>query len=224
MMPTKDFKFYVKAVEDKGSFEGMAAVYGNVDLGGDIIEPGAFTQTIKGKGGKVPLLWQHDQREPIGMGTLRDSKEGLLITGQLVLESDVARKALGLMKAEVLKGLSIGYDTVVSEYDKARDVRKLKEVKLWEVSLVTFPMNPKAQVTAVKSRIEELDSLIRMQLDEVRRGGSLCQETKDQLIRMQNRISALIDLDEDPDRPAAPPHFSEPDLHSLMNFIQEMVN
>jgi HK97 family phage prohead protease len=102
MKNTKDFKFFMKAVADTGSFEGMAAVYGNVDLGGDVIEPGAFTRTIKNSGGKVPLLWQHDQREPIGMGVLRDSKEGLMIQGKLVMESDVAQKALGLMKADVL--------------------------------------------------------------------------------------------------------------------------
>jgi HK97 family phage prohead protease len=170
---TKDFSFRLKSLKDDGTFEGLAAVYGNEDLGGDIIEPGAFTKTIKDKNGVVPILWQHDSREPIGRGDLKDTKEGLAITGKLVLESDVATKAYALMKADVLQGLSIGYDTVVSEYDRENDIRRLKELKLWEVSVVTFPMNPKATISAVKAA-EMADTL-----DEVTRAiAGFARDTK----------------------------------------------
>jgi HK97 family phage prohead protease len=223
---TKDFKFYIKDVQPSGSFEGMAAVYGNLDLGGDVIEPGAFTRTIKNGGGKVPLLWQHDQREPIGLGKLQDSKEGLMIHGQLVMESPVAQKALGLMKADVLTGLSIGYDTIVSEYDKANDIRKLKELKLWEVSLVTFPMNPKAQVTAVKASMEDMASLIETHMNEVTRGGTLSSATRNQLLHMHERISALLSADSansDSGKALATQQLSDSDLHSLMTSLKESI-
>jgi HK97 family phage prohead protease len=220
MKNTKDFKFFMKAVADTGSFEGMAAVYGNVDLGGDVIEPGAFTRTIKNSGGKVPLLWQHDQREPIGMGVLRDSKEGLMIQGKLVMESDVAQKALGLMKADVLTGLSIGYDTVVSEYDKAKDVRKLKELKLYEVSLVTFPMNPRAQVSSVKQACDNFAEFL-----EQIKSGEITRDVKSQLLIMRDQISALISSDSGNHFEESPAmqDASDSDLHSLMNSIKEFI-
>jgi HK97 family phage prohead protease len=144
----KNFRFELKSLTAEGTFEGLAAVYGNIDLGGDVIEAGAFSKSISDKGGEVPILWQHDAREPIGLGKLSDSREGLVVKGELALESPVAQKAYGLLKRGVLKGLSIGYDAVK---DRMVDgVRRLSEIKLWEVSLVTFPMNPTAQVTAVK--------------------------------------------------------------------------
>src|SRR5947209_6087057 len=106
----KDFRFELKSLTAEGTFEGLAAVYGNVDLGGDVIEPGAFQKTLVDKGGEVPILYQHDSSEPIGLGKLSDSREGLVVKGDLVLESPVAAKAYALLKKGVLKGLSIGYD------------------------------------------------------------------------------------------------------------------
>ena len=149
----KEFRFSLKSVDDRGSFVGFAAVYSNVDLGGDVIEPGAFAKTLAEKNGEVPILWQHDAREPIGLGKLTDSPQGLLISGELALESPVAQKAYGLLKRGILKGLSIGYDTVKQHL--AGGVRKLTELKLYEVSLVTFPMNEQALVTGVKTIDEE---------------------------------------------------------------------
>jgi hypothetical protein len=122
--------------------------YGNRDLGGDIIQAGAFTKSLTEKP-QIPVLWQHDQHEPIGVGTLTDTEQGLAIKGKLVLESEVARKAYALMKAGALKGLSIGYSIVQAA--AANGARLLKELKLAEVSVVTFPMNPAAMVTSVKA-------------------------------------------------------------------------
>lgn len=151
------FKFDVKDIAQDGTFTGFAAVYGNVDQGGDVIDPGAFKTTLAAKGGKVPILWQHNSREPIGMGTLTDSKEGLLIHGKLSLKVARAQEAYTLLQDEILKGLSIGYEVVQEKM--ANGVRYLKEIKLFEVSLVTFPMNEMALVTGVKSA-EEIDELL----------------------------------------------------------------
>lgn len=189
-MKTRHAKFLLKSVDEKGTFEGLAAVYGNVDLGDDVIEPGAFTKTLKEKEGKVPVLYQHDSRQPVGMGFLEDSKEGLLIHGELVMEVPKAQESYALMKKEVLKGLSIGYDTVVSEYDRDTDIRRLKELRLWEVSLVTFPMNPEAQVTSVK-KLEEFDlcELIKSLRGEIKAG----RKPPADLVAEIEEIKALID-------------------------------
>lgn len=138
----------VKALQEDGSFEGILASYNTVDLGGDKILPGAFTKTMQEKGGEVPMLWQHNADEPIGMLQLSDSPEGLLVKGQLLMDLDYAKKAYILLKAGVIKGLSIGFSTI--KKDMQEGVRILKEIKLYEGSVVTFPMNEHCMVTAVK--------------------------------------------------------------------------
>jgi HK97 family phage prohead protease len=144
----RDFNLKIKSLDDAGTFVGMGAVYNNVDLGGDLIEPGAFTRTLSA-GKKFPVLWQHKTDEPIGFCQITDTREGLQVNGTLELSDPTARKAFTFMKAGVIKGLSIGYDTIQATYDG--DVRHLTELKLWEISCVTFPMNESAVVTGVKS-------------------------------------------------------------------------
>jgi len=148
-MQNKSFKLELKSLTDQGVFTGMASVFGNVDLGGDVVEPGAFTRTLQHKGGEVPILFSHDTRQPIGLGKVRETKAGLEITGELVLQSSKAMEAYHLMKKGVLKGLSIGYDSIRDTVTNG--IRHLHEVKLFEVSLVVFPMNEMAMVSSVKS-------------------------------------------------------------------------
>jgi HK97 family phage prohead protease len=140
---------YLKSLTEEGTFEGRLAVYNTVDEGGDVIEPGAFTKTLQESGGVVPLLWQHDTCQPIGVLHLTDSQTALNCKAQLVLSVPQARQAYDLIRAGVVKGLSIGYLAIKDAV--AGEVRRLKELRLFEGSLVTFPMNLEAQVTAVKT-------------------------------------------------------------------------
>ncbi len=142
--------FEVKeAVE--GKFTGMASVYGEVDLGKDVVERGAFAKTIS-ENPVVPILWQHNSKEaPIGKGTLRNTREGLAIDAELDMEDPLGVHAFRKLKMGLLKGLSIGFESVTDEIKSG--IRHLKEIKLWEVSIVTFPMLPSAQVTSVKQMI-----------------------------------------------------------------------
>jgi HK97 family phage prohead protease len=143
------FSVQVKSLGEDGSFEGQLAVYNNVDLGGDSILPGAFTKTIQERGSEIPLLWQHKTDEPIGTLTLVDSATALNVKGQLLMALPEAKKAYILLKARVIKGMSIGFDTIKASVENG--VRQLKEVRLWEGSIVTFPMNESAMVTSIKS-------------------------------------------------------------------------
>src|SRR3972149_810840 len=81
--------FELKALDETGQFNGLAAVYGVADDFGDIIEPGAFTRTIQHRGGKFPMHWNHMLSEPIGINLVEDSPLGLGVTGKMNL--DVAR-------------------------------------------------------------------------------------------------------------------------------------
>ncbi len=152
MIPKSLLRMAIKTVAPDGSFTGSLAVYNNVDLGGDLIETGAFTKTIKEHGDQVPLLWQHKPDMPIGMLTLVDGPDALSVKGQLLMDLPAAKNAYLLIKARIVRGLSIGFDTVKDAVDQG--VRHLKEIRLWEGSIVTFPMNEMAQITSVKARKE----------------------------------------------------------------------
>lgn len=145
----KDFKLKVKQIGSEGEFEGYAAVFSNVDLAGDVIEPGAFTKTLQ-ENKVIPILWQHKQDEPIGVTTeIMQDDYGLHVKGQLNLNTTRGREAYELLKQGAIKGLSIGYETVKEAW--INGIRHIKEIRLWEYSLVTFPANVEARVVAVKS-------------------------------------------------------------------------
>ena len=159
---TLDFDAEIKAYgsqdddEEKeyGEFEGYGSVFGNKDLGNDVVEYGAFTQTLKQKKPvDVKLLYQHKSDMPIGVfDSIKEDEHGLKVKGRLALKTQAGAEAYELMKMGALKGLSIGFRVNPEKvsYDRRTNKRIIKEVDLMEVSLVTFPMNPKAMIRSVK--------------------------------------------------------------------------
>lgn len=143
--------------ESEHTISGVASPYGIVDQGGDIVMRGAFTRTLDVMGMTRPLLWQHDSGEPIGLAELKDSDNALLLEkGELEMALGAAQKAHVSIKKRIVKGLSIGYMPVKWEWQKSEDpdgwpIRLLKEVKLYELSVVTFPMNESAVITSTKA-------------------------------------------------------------------------
>lgn len=137
----------------EGAIEGYGAIFGNVDQGGDIVEAGAFTDSLK-SGRNVKMLWQHDPGHLIGTwAEISQDEKGLRVKGNLLTEIEAGREANVLVKAGALDGLSIGYRTLEFREMKVEDrwVRVIEKADLWEVSLVTFPMNPEATITAHKA-------------------------------------------------------------------------
>jgi HK97 family phage prohead protease len=159
------FQLKFTSLDDTGSFEGMLSPYGNVDLGNDVVDPGAFTKTIQEKGVTRPLLWQHDKKQPIGQVTLVDTPDGMTVKGSLLLEVQKASEAYMLLKARIINGLSIGYDSVKDVVEDG--VRHIKELKLWEASVVTFPMNELALISSVKDRRARGVIELKAQVDKV---------------------------------------------------------
>ena len=149
-MDQKDFRLDLKSVNQDGTFEGRLAVYNNRDEGNDVIEPGAFTKTLQEGGSIVPLLWAHDQATPIGTLELTDTPAALMCKGKLVLSVPKAREAYDLMKAGAMRGLSIGFRAI--KQVTSGEVRRLKELRLFEGSLTPTPMNSECVVTAVKQQ------------------------------------------------------------------------
>lgn len=155
------------------TFEGYGAVFGNVDSYGDVIQPGAFADSLAAshKSGTWPaMLLQHggwgigaEDMTPIGIWTsLSEDGHGLKVQGKFA-DTARGREAYALLKMDprpAIDGLSIGYiPKEWAQRSKPEEPRRtLKKVDLLEVSLVTFPANGKARVSAVKS-LEEIASL-----------------------------------------------------------------
>lgn len=138
---------------DTGVFSGYASVFDTVDSQKDMILRGAFSRSLEKRAGEVKLLWQHRFEEPVGtILDMREDTHGLYIRARLLLGLKRGREAYALLKAKAVSGLSIGFTPKRSEVDPATGVRLLRQVDLWEVSLVTFPANQRARVTDVKRR------------------------------------------------------------------------
>ncbi len=135
-----------------GVFEGLASTFGIRDRAGDVIEPGAFRDSLA-RTRQVKMLWQHDPRAPIGVWErIAETPSGLAVKGRLVLEVQQAREAQALLRAGAVDSLSIGFSVprAGASFDRGKAVRRLNRIDLWEVSVVTFPANPDARVSRVK--------------------------------------------------------------------------
>lgn len=157
--------FDVKTMDDSGTFEGYASVFEELDSYRDIMKQGAFTKSLaeaQSKNRKVPILWQHNVSNPIGVYVdISEDAHGLKVSGQLNLETQQGREAYALLKQGAVSGISIGYSAVRYDTDSKTGVRRLFEVKLYEASLVTFPALDSARVNDVKTALAggELPSL-----------------------------------------------------------------
>jgi len=140
------------SVSSDGNVEGYASLFGEVDQARDMVMPGAFTKTLAQRGlRKIPMLFQHDPAEPVGIWLdLHEDFRGLWARGRLIPDVARGRELFALVEQGAIDGLSIGYRTVRSQIDPKTRVRKLYQVDLWEVSIVTFPLLAGARVRAVK--------------------------------------------------------------------------
>ena len=150
----------VSTVDAAGVFEGYASLFGIVDLGRDIVLPGAFRQSLETRGATgIKMLWQHKASEPIGSWlSISEDARGLRVTGRLNLAVAKAREVLALMREGAVDGLSIGFRADQWKRDAKSGLRRLVKIDLWEISLVTFPMLPQARVTALKRHAQPADA------------------------------------------------------------------
>lgn len=144
--------------DEKGTVEGYASKFGNIDQVGDVVEKGAFTKSIQQGAQRVRFLWQHNKQEPIGIiQEIREDEHGLFIKAQFA-NTQRAQETRELMKMGALDSFSIGYrvpkDKIVVEQTKDGQIQRLKEIHLFEVSVVTFPCNVEARLTGIKSSLE----------------------------------------------------------------------
>lgn len=164
----KGLCFKVAELDATGMFFGHGAIFGNVDNGGDIIMPGAFKKSLQTarQAKRLPrMLLHHDTTQIPGVWTeIEEDSKGLALVGQLLMETPLGQATYHQIKAGALDGLSIGYEVPAggAVHNDRLKARELRELKLWEVSVVAFPMNASARVERVKSRAQGYSSQIAL--------------------------------------------------------------
>lgn len=195
-MEYKHLKFEIKALNDAGEFEGYAAVKGNIDAYGDIIQNGAFKRTIRNKK-SFPILFMHDPAKPVGLSTfMKEDEKGLFTRGQLDLSTEMGKMVHSGLKMGYIDSMSIGYKVIQDDMDK-RGNRLLKEIKLLEYSLITkgFAANDMALVSGFKST-HEYDSINRRlkQLEEKGDSPMELDQLLDRIEELEEEVKSLKDL------------------------------
>lgn len=167
------------AADKTGTFSGYGAIFGNVDSYGDVIEKGAFKDTLRTweeKGKLPPMLLQHggflggaEDMLPVGKWTsMEENSKGLKVDGELfAMGTEKGQYIYEGLKSGALDGLSIGYKAknFVLGTKPSEPRRTLKSVDLMELSIVTFPANDRARVGGVKAgdikTIREFEDFLR---------------------------------------------------------------
>lgn len=146
----------IAATSLAGVVEGYASLFNVVDDGGDVVATGAFARSLRKRGAAgIKMLWQHQAAEPIGVWTsIVEDARGLKVEGRLDLSVARAREALSLIRSGAIDGLSIGFRARRATKDRTTGVRRLFDLDLWEISIVTFPMLTHARIDTVKRRAQ----------------------------------------------------------------------
>jgi HK97 family phage prohead protease len=146
-----DYEFIVKsdADSDYHYVEGYASTYNNTDYDNDVISPGAFTESLKSNNA-LKILWQHSPENPIGVGTLKDTEKGLYLNAKMPKSDDfVANRVMPQLRVGSVKSFSVGM--FLKDAVRKEGKRYITKADVYETSLVTFPANPKADITNFKS-------------------------------------------------------------------------
>lgn len=186
---------------DEGQFEAYASVFGNLDSYGDIVDKGAFTRTLgewQEKGETIPVLWGHDMQDPFanigGVLTAEEDDHGLKISGQLDLENPTAAQVYRLIKGRRTSRMSFAYS--VRDAEKSSDGYHLKDLDLFEVSIVQVPANELAEITAVKSVMSAL-------AEGLKAGRTLSAKNEQSLREARDAIDSVLSSLGDDDTKAA---------------------
>ena len=142
-------------------FSGYASVFDGLDSYGDKIQAGAYKSTITDRDRPVQLRWNHSG-PVIGKFTeMYEDEKGLFVSGELTKGHSVAEDTAALLRHGAISGLSIGYS--VKDFEQQGVVRVLKEIELYEISVVETPADNNAHIASIKSatKLKDVESVLR---------------------------------------------------------------
>ena len=151
---------------------GYLSAFGNVDKYSDVVEKGAFAKSISERKDDIFFLNQHDWKQPHGkFNILKEDNFGLYFESKPLINTSYSDDLIKLYEAGIIKEHSIGYQTVISEWNSNKDIRTLKEVKLFEGSNVTLGANSKTPFTGLKAlNLKEIDEQSKLLIKAIRNG------------------------------------------------------
>lgn len=160
---TRDFALDLRAAGDEGVIEGYAAIFGEKNGHDEIVQPGAFSETLSNHraAGTMPFMFRnHSYNDVIGFWEeMEEDNLGLRVKGQLLLEKQIGRDAYIDVKKAQVRGLSIGFIAKEDEYDYKTNTRIIRAIDLYEVSLVAFPSAKSANLYSIRS--EDIDQIVK---------------------------------------------------------------
>lgn len=181
-----------KALPDEngktGRFEALVAVFGNVDLQGDRIMPGAFTKSLtkwRASGDPIPIIWSHSWGDPFAHVGVADpalaqqTRDGLKLTGTIDTDTPVGVQVYKLLKQRRVKEWSFAYD-VIDERTASDKANELVELDIIEAGMTLKGANPDTETIAVKSALETAvkhgaaPSYLQQAHDAIVRAGAKC--------------------------------------------------
>lgn len=196
---------------------GYGSVFGVTDQGGDVVEPGAFRESIAS--GAVPkMLWQHDPSQPIGVwDSVAEDARGLFMRGRISKRTVKGAEVCEMIQMGAIDGLSIGY-AIKDNGSRLQDGRRfISDVELWETSVVTFPMNRSAGITEAKSADDMTEAEIKRHVEKsLRKIGISAREAK------AMASASIKGMDEGPRDVGTPtPEYDQRDVDELKASLTE---
>lgn len=182
---------------EDGQFTAYASVFGNKDSYGDVVLPGAFAKDLarwEKSGNPIPLLFGHNMSDPdYNIGHVVKAEEdsvGLKVTGQLDLENPKARQVYRMLKGRRINQMSFAYDEIESgpATRDGDDVWELRELKLYEVSVVTLGVNSETEILAVKS----IPTVVQRALHDIKAGRVLSAKNEGELRGAHEAIGRVL--------------------------------
>jgi len=143
---------------ETGTFEALVSVFGNKDSYGEIVMPGAFTNTLAEwaeKGDPIPVYWSHRLDDPdFNIGHVIEAKEieeGLWVKGQLDLDNPKAKSTHNLMRQRRVTQFSFSFNVPPGGATENDDAIELNEIQLYEVGPTPIGANPETELLGVKA-------------------------------------------------------------------------
>jgi hypothetical protein len=199
---TNSVDFEVRAEGDGMSFTGYASVFNSPseDLGGFIeyVAPGAFKRSLQSRN-EVKLLWNHDSGEPLASlrgGTMQlvEDNRGLKVTAQLP-NTTRGRDIAELLRTKVIDSMSFGFNVIKDSWSTNGQTRTLESVRLFEVSIVSFPAYEATTAQVRSSQTINPDQLADALL-KLESGEELDEANANLITDVVNKLKAQPEIDE----------------------------
>lgn len=226
MIEYKDFSGGLKDIDTKGRVvTGYLSSFGNKDFHGDVIEKGAFKKTIAERKEQIFFLNQHDWKMPLNkFNVIQEDEKGLYFESMPLPDTSYANDVIKLYEAGVLKEHSIGFHTLKDEYNENEDTRYIKEVKLFEGSVVTLGANPNTPFTGLKSMTQKEIEDETKKILKAYRNGNFTDETFGLLeIAIKQLQKQSYELGRSLKEPFSDTHIKEPIIETLKEFNNQLI-